>query len=53
MRAKTFVLCAWVIVLMVGLLAGESAGLTIYRFGGESLEPPPEAGNEGVIFVKA
>ena len=52
MRAKTFVLCAWVIVLMVGLLAGESAGLTIYRFGGESLPDPPEAGNDGVIFTQ-
>ena len=38
--------------LWIGFATGEASGLVIYRFGGEALEPPPEASNEGVEFIQ-
>ena len=37
--------------LAAGFLVGEASGLIIYRFGGENLPDPPEAGSEGVEFI--
>ena len=38
-------------LLSVALSWAESSALTIYRFGGEELAPPPEAELDGVRFV--
>ena len=37
----------WLLFLVVSLSCSESPALTIYRFGGESLPPPPELSAEG------
>ena len=42
----------WPLFLWIGLASGEASGLVIYRFGGEALEPPPEASGEGVEFIQ-
>ena len=34
------------------LICGDAAALTIYRFGGEDVPPPPEAEADGVEFVQ-
>ena len=39
------------IALVVAALVGDASALTIYRFGGDDLPPPPEAEIEGVRFV--
>jgi hypothetical protein len=41
----------WGSVLALGLMCGEASGLTIYRFGGAALPPPPEVGQEEVEFI--
>ena len=46
-RSLTSALFLW-----IGFAAGEASGLVIYRFGGEDLEPPPEASGEGVEFIQ-
>ena len=38
-------------LLAVALSWAESSALTIYRFGGEELPPPPEAELDGVLFL--
>ena len=38
--------------LWIGFATGEASGLVIYRFGGEALEPPPEASGERVEFIQ-
>jgi hypothetical protein len=40
----------WVLVFMT-MGSGSASALTIYRFGGTDLPPPPEAGQAGVDFV--
>jgi len=52
MKTTYFSLQGWVLCLAVVLLVGEASGLVIYRFGGEGLDPPPEAGNTGVEFIQ-
>ena len=42
----------WALFLWIGFATGEASGLVIYRFGGEALEPPPEASGEGVEFIQ-
>ncbi len=42
----------WALSLWIGFATGEASGLVIYRFGGEALEPPPEASGEGVEFIQ-
>ena len=42
----------WALFLWIGFATGEASGLVIYRFGGEALEPPPEASSEGVEFIQ-
>ncbi|MDE2706768.1 MAG: hypothetical protein OXI35_17020, partial [Gemmatimonadota bacterium] len=42
----------WALFLWIGFATGEASGLVIYRFGGETLAPPPEAGSEGVEFIQ-
>ena len=42
----------WALFLWIGFATGEASGLVIYRFGGEDLEPPPEASGEGVEFIQ-
>ena len=39
--------CFW-----AGFSADEASGLVIYRFGGETLDPPPEADSEEVEFIQ-
>ncbi|MEW6754884.1 MAG: FlgD immunoglobulin-like domain containing protein [Candidatus Latescibacterota bacterium] len=39
-------------MLVACLGAGRASGLVIYRFGGEGLPAPPEAGEAGVEFVQ-
>ena len=40
------------VVLSLGLMCGNASGLIIYRFGGESLDPPEEADNQDVEFIQ-
>ena len=40
-------LSLWILILIVALTPGDSSGLIIYRFGGESLPSPPELEGEG------
>ena len=40
------------VVLSLGLMCGNASGLIIYRFGGEFLPPPEEAGNQDVEFIQ-
>ena len=42
----------WALFLWIGFATGEASGLVIYRFGGETLAPPPEASGEGVEFIQ-
>jgi len=42
----------WVVVLVLFLARENALGLVIYRWGGEALPPPSEAGSEGVDFVQ-
>ena len=42
MKNKLLGLCWWILVLGIALKPGDSSGLIIYRWGGESLDPPPE-----------
>lgn len=42
--------CYLLLVLALAALAGPAEAVTIYRFGGESLPPPPEADQPGVDF---
>ena len=50
MKTKRLPICA-AALLAVTLYWTESPALTIYRFGGEELPPPPEADNAGVLFL--
>ena len=52
MRNLALTWCCGFLVLALGAMCGEVSGLTIYRFGGASLPPPPEAGRRGVEFVQ-
>ena len=38
--------------MLVAALCGDLSALTIYRFGGEALPVPEEAGQEGVEFIQ-
>ena len=40
------------VVLVAGVLVSDASALTIYRFGGDDLPPPPDAELEGVEFVR-
>ncbi len=53
MRTAPF-FCAliWLFCFWVGFMADEAAGLVIFRFGGQALEPPPEAGRDEVEFIQ-
>ena len=55
MRTAPF-FCAliWLFCFWVGFMADEAAGLVIFRFGGEALDPSPEAEIEieGVKFIQ-
>ena len=53
MRTAPF-FCAliWLFCFWVGFMADEAAGLVIFRFGGEALDPPPEAGRDEVEFIQ-
>ena len=42
----------WALFLWIGFVPGEASGLVIYRFGGETLAPPPEVGSERVEFIQ-
>ena len=42
----------WALFLWIGFAPEEASGLAIYRFGGEALDPPPEASSEGVEFIQ-
>ena len=42
----------WALFLWIGFATGEASGLVIYRFGGEALEPPPEASGKEVEFIQ-
>ena len=42
----------WLLCLAVILMPQIVRGVTIYRFGGQGLQVPPEAGRPGVIFVQ-
>jgi len=42
----------WLFCFWVGFLADEASGLVIYRFGGEMLDPPPEAASEEAEFIQ-
>lgn len=49
---RSFTATFFLVVLAENLLVPDSGGgLTIYRIGGSDMDPPPEAGMEGVEFV--
>ena len=49
---RSFTATFFLIALAENLLVpGSGGGLTIYRIGGSDMDPPPEAGMEGVEFV--
>ena len=50
--AALFRLSIWSLSLWASFAAGPASGLVIYRWGGEALAPPPEAGHEGVELIQ-
>ena len=50
--APFFCTLIWPFCFWVGFLADEASGLVIYRFGGETLDPPPEVDSEEVEFIQ-
>ena len=52
MRDYIAAVLLWVVVLILFPAAENASGLIIYRLGGETLPPPPEADSEGVDFVQ-
>jgi len=52
MDKAIFPACRFALLLACLLIAIPAEGLVIYRFGGEQLEVPPEAGEPGVEFTR-
>ena len=50
--APFFCTLIWLFCFWAGFSADEAAGLVIYRFGGETLDPPPEVDSEEVEFIQ-
>ncbi|MXW79073.1 MAG: hypothetical protein F4Z57_08845 [Gemmatimonadetes bacterium] len=50
--AALFRLSIWSLSLWASFAAIPASGLVIYRLGGEALDPPPEADQEGVEFIQ-